>query len=180
MIHTYSENYFFILGITSLYRDIDCHLNKSTIFIDLGSHDLKCGNLYQSHSRFLRVIFVDDDIYHIANRFYDVDRALIIHKKTPLNDIIIQLEEFIKKQSRREISLEHKTLPITLREQQVLAHLLTGETPHYCAHRLGINIKTVSQHKRSAIKKLGFKNSRELYTYNKSIQALLKHGGFYQ
>ncbi|MCG8709352.1 hypothetical protein JHU04_002597 [Brenneria sp. 4F2] len=180
MIYTHSNNHFFSQGITSLFRKTEFQILENTIFIDMSSNDLKCGWLYDAYSRFLRIIFVDEAIFHIAKRLCYGGRTLVIHKKTPLNDIVIRLETFLNNQRRRGTGSATEKSPITVREQQVLAHLFSGKTAHYCADRLGINIKTVSQHKRSAIKKLGLKNTGELYIYNKSIKLLLKDSGLYR
>jgi DNA-binding CsgD family transcriptional regulator len=54
---------------------------------------------------------------------------------------------------------------ISLREREVLHGISKELTPFQIASRLNISIKTVSAHKRMAMRKLGFKNTNELYKW---------------
>ncbi|MDY7605645.1 helix-turn-helix transcriptional regulator [Serratia marcescens] len=58
-------------------------------------------------------------------------------------------------------SVLHKQL--TPREQEVLHQLKQGKTPASVASFLGIKEKTISSHKRAAMRKLNFKRTNELF-----------------
>ena len=53
--------------------------------------------------------------------------------------------------------------PLTLREHEVLCHLKQGKTHASAANCLGIKVKTISSHKRAAMKKLNFRRTNELF-----------------
>ncbi|WP_411751851.1 response regulator transcription factor [Serratia sp. (in: enterobacteria)] len=54
-------------------------------------------------------------------------------------------------------------LQLTPRERQVLQWIRRELTPNQIANRLSLSVKTVSTHKLTAMRKLGFKRSSELY-----------------
>lgn len=54
---------------------------------------------------------------------------------------------------------------ITRREKEVLREIVTELSAVRIAKKLQISIKTVSAHKHSAMRKLGFRNSQELYIW---------------
>lgn len=53
--------------------------------------------------------------------------------------------------------------PLTRREHEVLRHLSQGKTHASTANCMGIHAKTVSTHKRAAMKKLNLKRTSELF-----------------
>lgn len=61
-------------------------------------------------------------------------------------------------------------LHLTPREREVLQGLSWELTPNQIAQKLSLNVKTVSTHKLTAMRKLGFRRSSELYYW-------LLHGG---
>lgn len=54
---------------------------------------------------------------------------------------------------------------LTYRQQQVLYHFATGEDPHAIAQTLNMDYKTVSQHKRRIMARLGLPNNAHLYRW---------------
>lgn len=64
----------------------------------------------------------------------------------------------------------YKPLMLTPREHQILCILAQEAPPYQIAKQLKLNIKTISGHKRNAMRKLGFSRSNELYRW-------LLHGG---
>lgn len=52
---------------------------------------------------------------------------------------------------------------LTLREREVLSYLEQGKTPAETASCMNITIKTISSHKRAAMKKLNFNRNNELF-----------------
>lgn len=62
------------------------------------------------------------------------------------------------------------SVKLTPRERDVLQRICWEQTPSQIAGRLALNVKTVSTHKLTAMRKLGFKRNSELYHW-------LRHGG---
>lgn len=60
------------------------------------------------------------------------------------------------------------------REVEIVSLLLEGMPHKSIADKLGISIKTVSHHKRVAIRKSGFSNFNEYYVNNLSIHPLIQ------
>lgn len=69
---------------------------------------------------------------------------------------------------RKESGCDH--LQLTPRELEVLEGIAWELTPGQIANKLMLNVKTVSSHKLTAMRKLGFKRNSELYHW-------LFHGG---
>lgn len=64
----------------------------------------------------------------------------------------------------------HSNLALTPRESEVLRCIASGLIPNTVAKALSLSPKTVSAHKRAAMRKLGFQRNHELYCW-------LKQGG---
>lgn len=78
----------------------------------------------------------------------------------------------MRKMSLAEYHRERNVVPelcsdlsLSEREEQVLLFLLSEMDPVDIASNLGITIKTVSNHKRSAMKKIGVKSTFQLHKW---------------
>lgn len=54
---------------------------------------------------------------------------------------------------------------LTLRQQEILEEISRELTPGQIAKKLSLNVKTISAHKQTAMRKLGFRRNRELYRW---------------
>ncbi|WP_061322344.1 LuxR family transcriptional regulator [Serratia rubidaea] len=76
-----------------------------------------------------------------------------------LDNWLASLEDAV----RPVVSCPQHMMQLTSREHEVLSDMQRELTPAEIAADLGINIKTVSHHKRNAMHKLGFSRNSELY-----------------
>lgn len=60
--------------------------------------------------------------------------------------------------------------PLSVREAEVLRLLAQGQTVTEIAHKSGRSVKTISQQKRYAMRKLGLQSDSQLYQYARSHQ----------
>lgn len=67
--------------------------------------------------------------------------------------------------SQKDTPNENIGIRITYRENEVLREILTGLPALWIAKKLQISVKTISSHKLSVMRKLGFKTSQELYIW---------------
>jgi len=60
--------------------------------------------------------------------------------------------------------IEEHHLPLTARELEVLVHLFSGKNVTEVAKAMNRDIRTISTHKRNAMRKIGFKNDSEMFS----------------
>lgn len=60
---------------------------------------------------------------------------------------------------------EKQPKELTLREKEVLAHILQGETNRQIAHALGLSIKTIEWHRSNLMEKLGARSVADLVKF---------------
>ena len=77
-----------------------------------------------------------------------------------------ELTSFIVKDYKGRLKKEKKEFNIlTVSERKVLQILADGKTRHEAADYLGVDVSTISSHRRNILEKLGLKNSAELIKY---------------
>lgn len=95
-------------------------------------------------------------------------RQVIIGQRDALSTVVRSIEQALV-QRRVMMLADQQTacvrcaLALTPREREVLSCTRWGESPTGVARMLNIATKTVSAHKRSAMRKLGFQRNSELY-----------------
>lgn len=125
------------------------------------------GSICMDNDKPVYIAITDRKDAHLQHLYRNVDKSNLLYRHQSVS-LILQLMENIllslqrtsvKTQSNSE-NLQH--LPLTQREREVLHQLKQGKTPACVATCLGIKVKTISSHKRSAMKKLNFKRTSEL------------------
>lgn len=110
--------------------------------------------------------------FSIANRkdahlqhLYRVERKIhVLYRHQSINTLYQHLESCLLIQTQASENTQRTTNKmLTLREQEVLYHLKQGKTPADVASCMGIKEKTISSHKRAAMKKLNFRRTNELF-----------------
>jgi DNA-binding NarL/FixJ family response regulator len=82
------------------------------------------------------------------------------------NYLCNNLTSFIVKDYKGRLKKEKKEFNIlTVSERKVLQILAEGKTRHEAADYLGVDVSTISSHRRNILEKLGLKNSAELIKY---------------
>lgn len=76
--------------------------------------------------------------------------------------LLAQIIESYQTSDTAYIACPRCELVLTARERQVLAAIHGGESYYQVAKQLGISSRTVSSHKRAAMRKLGFQSNKEL------------------
>lgn len=85
-----------------------------------------------------------------------------LYRNQPIEVIRTMLNEAIAMQRLHSPSVG-VSRSITLRESEVLRYLRQGKSQVETANIMGLHVKTVSTHKRSAMRKLNFKRDHQLY-----------------
>lgn len=142
---------------------------------DIVFQAIRCGTLIapgssicMNNEKPVYVAIADRKDAHLQHLYRNVDRSCILYRHQSVS-LIFQLMEnvllslqrtSVKTQSNSE-NLQH--LALTQREREVLHQLKQGKTPACVASFLGIKEKTISSHKRAAMRKLNFKRTNELF-----------------
>ncbi|MBC3379043.1 helix-turn-helix transcriptional regulator [Serratia fonticola] len=82
-------------------------------------------------------------------------------------EAVVRLLDDLFDPSARPLPGNSATSPIRIsaREHEILRYIAAELTPHQIAKRLNISIKTVSTHKGTAMRKLGFTRKNDLYNW---------------
>lgn len=88
-----------------------------------------------------------------------------LYRYQPIDVVNSMLEEAIAVQRAQPVhtKLDAFTQLLTLREREVLSYLRQGKSHEETANVMSLHVKTVSSHKRSAMRKLNFKRNHELF-----------------
>jgi DNA-binding NarL/FixJ family response regulator len=111
------------------------------------------------------VFLIQDNLqYRIVSQ--TLYRVSIIKRSDSINTVRQLIETAFKQynDSANDDAL-CKSPSLTLREGQVLTAIAQGLQLNRIAKQLGVHIKTVSSHKRAAMRKLGFSRNYELYLW---------------
>lgn len=105
---------------------------------------------------------------HLQHLYRGVHKSNILYRHQPVTTILQHVERHdfsklfeIQKMLPTSGLPIHK--PLTQREYEVLFHLKQGKTPACAAICIGVNEKTISAHKRAAMRKLNFRRTNELF-----------------
>jgi two-component system capsular synthesis response regulator RcsB len=74
----------------------------------------------------------------------------------------------MRHQIERAMRPSDDALPISPREGEVIRFLAQGLTVSEVARRTGRSVKTISQQKRDAMRKLGLESDKQLFDYARS------------
>jgi DNA-binding CsgD family transcriptional regulator len=119
-------------------------------------------------SRLLGTIVVQENIIDCTKSTKPYEKELnILGRREKPDALMCLLEEMygqacLQPWASEKLSTD-RYLQLTPRERQVLQGICRELTPNQIAKRLSLSVKTVSTHKLTAMRKLGFKRSSELY-----------------
>lgn len=179
-MHEYLKNHFPQIQIVSqpLHND-DLYDAILTTEFDVLITDMLCRKpLFQqswkiidalSHSFEKRIVIfwgapINLDHFHskkIKPRSYRLDKNVSLQQLHILLDKICSMEKIIG----FDIGQSKPTNPLSDRELKILSNLMAGMTTKEVSSELNINIKTVSTHKRNALRKLKIKSLGCLFLY---------------
>lgn len=111
------------------------------------------------------VVLIQDKV-----RYRTVPQTLfcsdIIKRHDSINTVLQLLKAAYKKQKESTTAdALYRSPALTFRERQVLIAIAQGLPPNRIARQLDIHVKTVSNHKCTAMRKLGFSRNHELYLW---------------
>ncbi len=153
---------------------------------DIIFQGIRCGTFVSPDNRppcrggrtTLYFAIVDRKDAHLKHLYQDMTQSNILYRHQSVTTVLQHIADSLRssqptpEKTRQDAKLtQHE--PLTLREQEVLHHLKLGKTPACVASFLGIKEKTISAHKRAAMKKLNFKRTNELFHW--MIQGGLAH-----
>lgn len=126
------------------------------------------GQYHADSSKSHYFAIVDNRDFHLQHLYRHVEKNNVFYRHQPVNTLLQLIEKkLFSPQELPETHLSEQEIfpgePLTLREHEVLCHLVQGKTHACAANCLGIKVKTISSHKRAAMKKLNFRRTNELF-----------------
>lgn len=98
----------------------------------------------------------------------------VLSRKARPDAVLHMVEEMFDQASQSSLAAKteraYRSLKLTPREREVLQGISWELTPNKIANKLSLSVKTVSTHKLTAMRKLGFRRNSELYHW-------LRNGG---
>lgn len=142
---------------------------------DIVFQAIRCGTFiaprsltYTNNDKPLYVAIAERKDAHLQHLYRNVNKSNILYRHQSVNlilqfmeNVLISLQKAPVISPQASATLPHA--PLTQREREVLHQLKQGKTPACVATCLGIKVKTISSHKRAAMKKLNFKRTNELF-----------------
>ncbi|WP_048797043.1 MULTISPECIES: response regulator transcription factor [Serratia] len=159
--------------------------NKIEETTDIVFQAIRCGTFISpctptciGNSKPLYIAIAERKDAHLQHLYRNVNKSNILYRHQSVSlflqlmeNVLISLQRASVKSPPTSATLLHA--PLTPREQEVLHQLQQGKTHAGVASVLGIKEKTISSHKRAAMKKLNFKRTSELLHW--MIQGGLTH-----
>ena len=101
----------------------------------------------------------------LSHIFQSVRQCGTVYRNQPVDTVNRMLEEamFVQGSLASSVNLTEVIQQLTLREREVLQYMIKGKSLIETASVMRLKNKTVSTHKRSAMRKLNFKRNQELY-----------------
>lgn len=123
-------------------------------------------SLFTNYKKPLCVTIITKQHPHLKHLDLNVDESKVLYRHQPVSLILQVMENCLHSLHKPPVTF-HPTLDtvnalLTKREFEVLHQLRKGKNPSSIARFLAIKEKTVSSHKRSAMRKLNFKRTNEL------------------
>ncbi|MBC3219741.1 response regulator transcription factor [Serratia fonticola] len=112
----------------------------------------------------------DENDSHLKHLYHNVAGNNILLRNAQVETIVQLVDQTVSSPRPQPQKIAPDPTPelsktLTRREYEVLSHLKQGKTHVRTANSLGISVKTISTHKRSAMKKLNFRRSNELFRW---------------
>ncbi|EMH4104637.1 helix-turn-helix transcriptional regulator [Serratia marcescens] len=142
---------------------------------DIVFQAIRCGTLIapgsaicMNNDKPVYVAIADRKDAHLQHLYRSVNKSNILYRHQSVSlilqlmeNVLLSLQKTSEKTQSTSENLQH--LALTQREREVLHQLKQGKTPACVASFLGIKEKTISSHKRAAMRKLNFKRTNELF-----------------
>lgn len=96
-----------------------------------------------------------------------VQQSGTLYRHQPIDSVKSMLEKAIsvRRSQPPKAKLDAFIQFLTLRESEVLRYLRQGKSHEETANVMSLHVKTISSHKRSAMRKLNFKRNQELFQW---------------
>ncbi|WP_422527507.1 helix-turn-helix transcriptional regulator [Serratia fonticola] len=173
VIALWDNDHFFLLGMQHILNAYFYKKKVSVVFIhavEVPPADLRVADLIikreiawglRGHERYKIVIARS---YTLNNRKTFCLQGEINRSEKP--EAVVRLLDDLFEPSSRPPSRDNVTcITISAREREVLQYIAAELTPYQIAKKLSISIKTVSAHKGTAMRKLGFTSKNDLYNW---------------
>lgn len=178
------DDQFYIAGLMMALSAYFKNKNRKVKFIlghwmtepaDITFQAIRCGTFIAPRSQYHTnrgkshyFAIVDNRDFHLQHLYRHVEKNDVIYRRQPVNTLLQRIEnKLFSPQKLPETHMSEQEVfprePLTLREHEVLCHLVQGKTHACTANCLGIKVKTISSHKRAAMKKLNFRRTNELF-----------------
>ncbi|ALL35899.1 response regulator transcription factor [Serratia marcescens] len=144
------------------------------IAADIVFQAIRCGTLISpgnrlgGHSATLYFAIAERKDAHLQHLYRGLTKSNILYRHQSVNSVLQLIgNTLLAPQPSPERTRQGRKVchheSLTPREQEVLYQLQQGKTHAGVASLLGIKEKTISSHKRAAMKKLNFKRTNELF-----------------
>ncbi len=159
------DDTFFERGINILIKDFFQTKNSIVRFVFKESADLLIST-DNNHNFFCKKIFIASKKSPSSIIARQCTCKNVIFKNDSLKRVLCVIERTLtEKEITKTCSYCRRTL--TRRQKDVLFHISQGRTHGEISKILGLHVKTISQHKRNAMRKLSLHNTKELLTWLK-------------
>ncbi|MGF6188954.1 response regulator transcription factor [Serratia sp. 2723] len=144
------------------------------IAADITFQAIRCGTLISPASASggcnptLYFAIADRKDVHLQHLYSGVTESNILYRHQSVSAVLQLIEDTLLSQQPQPENTQQTTKvglpePLTPREQEVLHYLRQGKRHACVASCMGIHEKTISSHKRAAMKKLNFRRTSELF-----------------
>ncbi|WP_261237480.1 response regulator transcription factor [Serratia marcescens] len=142
---------------------------------DITFQAIRCGTFIAPRSQYHAdsgkshyFAIVDNRDFHLQHLYRDLEKNNVFYRHQSVKTLLQLIEKkiFLSQSLPGKHPPEEQVFlgePLTQREHEVLCHLKQGKTHAGAANCLGIKVKTISSHKRAAMKKLNFRRTNELF-----------------
>lgn len=178
------DDNFYIAGLIMALSTYFKNKNRKVKFIlghslaepaDITFQAIRCGTFIDPRSQHHATsgkphyfAIVDNRDSHLQHLYRHVEKNNVFYRHQSVKTLLQLIEKKLvlsqpftgKHLAEEQVFLRE---PLTLREHEVLCHLKQGKTHASAANCLGIKVKTISSHKRAAMKKLNFRRTNELF-----------------
>lgn len=176
------KNSYFIAGLRRIILDFYSNQDITVQFIDRNMLEFSADIIFQAidYGAMFNVwrhlpsevptpsVFLIRDQRNslLSHIFQSVRKSGTLYRNQTIDEVKSMLEEAIYVQGYQPTSTTPgyiATQGLTLREGEVLRYLRQGKSHVETANVMRLHVKTVSSHKRSAMRKLNFKRNHELF-----------------
>ncbi|MFL4422392.1 LuxR C-terminal-related transcriptional regulator [Serratia marcescens] len=175
------DDKFYASGLAIVLEKYLNSIGQSTVFsfhypckkkADIVFQAIRCGTVIvprnpssMRNDKPLYVAIAEIKDAHLKHLYKKINKNNILYRHQSEGIAFQLMENILSKQlmQRTPVKAQPNQTSFTQREREVLHLIKQGKTLTCMSACLGINVKTISAHKRNAMKKLNFKRNQELF-----------------